>query len=85
MWIGWTFGILKDKWHIIMKNEDVPLWHMVDIVSTCIVLHNICTTKKDGFDGKYIKSGKKITNMSRQRIIEGKARVERWEGNHSWN
>jgi hypothetical protein len=50
---------------------------MVDIVSTCIVLHNICTTKKDGFDGKYIKSGKKVTNMSRQRIIEGKARVER--------
>jgi hypothetical protein len=29
---------------------------MVDIVSTCIVLYNICTIeKKDGFDGRWIK------------------------------
>lgn len=38
-----------------MKNIDVPLQHMIHIVTTCIVLHNMC---KDKFDRELI--GKKL-------------------------
>jgi hypothetical protein len=31
---------------------------MVDIVSTCIVLHNICTIEKDGLKTKWIEDVK---------------------------
>jgi hypothetical protein len=31
---------------------------MVDIVSTCIVLHNICTIGKDGLNRKWIEEVK---------------------------
>jgi hypothetical protein len=31
---------------------------MVDIVSTCIVLHHICTIGKDGFNRRWIEKVK---------------------------
>ena len=31
-----VFGILKGRWRIIMRTADISLWHMTDIVSTCI-------------------------------------------------
>lgn len=39
----------------IMKKVDVSLWHMLDIVATCIVLCNICTTGNGGFNKGWIK------------------------------
>ena len=32
-----------------MKRCDVPLKMVLNIVSICIVLHNLCITMKDGF------------------------------------
>jgi hypothetical protein len=45
-----AFGILKGRWKIIHKRADVLLRSMADIVSTCIVLHNLCIITKDKFD-----------------------------------
>jgi hypothetical protein len=50
-----AFGILKDRWRIMQKRADVPLRSMADIVSTCIVLHNLCIITKDKFDSNWIK------------------------------
>jgi hypothetical protein len=41
-----------------MKKVDVPLQHMAGIISTYIVLHNICTGK-DGFDQAWMKEVEK--------------------------
>ncbi len=49
-----AFGILKGRWRIIQKRADVPLRSMADIVSTCIVLHNLCIITKDKFDAIWI-------------------------------
>ena len=49
-----AFGILKGRWRIIMRRCDVPLRMIPDIVSTCIVMHNLCITMKDGFDVDWI-------------------------------
>lgn len=50
-----AFGILKGRWRIIQKRADVPLRSMADIVSTCIVLHNLCIITKDKFDAIWIE------------------------------
>ena len=36
-----TFGILNARWKLIMKQLEIPLKNMPDIVATCIVLHNL--------------------------------------------
>jgi hypothetical protein len=50
-----AFGILKDTWRIIQKRADVPLRSVADIVSTCIVLHNLCIITNDKFDSIWIE------------------------------
>jgi len=46
MFVERAFGILKGRWKIIQKRADVPLRSIADIVSTCIVLHNLCIITK---------------------------------------
>jgi hypothetical protein len=50
-----AFGILKGRWRIIQKRAYVPLRSVADIVSTCIVLHNLCINTKDKFDSNWIE------------------------------
>ena len=38
-----------------MRHIDVPLQHMIHIVTTWIVLHNMCTISKDKFDREFIE------------------------------
>lgn len=45
-----TFKILKRKWRIIMKNVDKLVQHMVDVVATCILIHNLYIIGNDSFD-----------------------------------
>lgn len=37
-----AFGILKGIWRMIMKQSNVHLKNMSDIVATCIILSNLC-------------------------------------------
>ena len=46
----YTFKILKRKWRIIMKNVDKLVQHMVDVVATCILIHNLYIIGNDSFD-----------------------------------
>jgi hypothetical protein len=50
-----VFGILKGTWRIIQKRADNPLRSVADIVSTCIVLHNLCIITKNKFDSIWIE------------------------------
>ena len=38
-----------------MRRAYIPLRHMADIVTTCIVLHNMCTIENDKFDMEWIE------------------------------
>ena len=44
-----TFGMLKGRWRILLKRIDVHLKNVPDLVSTCLVLHNICIILGDSF------------------------------------
>ena len=44
-----AFGILKGRWHILLKRIDLPLQNMPNIVTTSLCLHNLCTLENDGF------------------------------------
>ena len=37
-----AFGMLKGRWRILLKKADVQLKNVPDLVSTCLVLHNMC-------------------------------------------
>ena len=41
MYVERTFGILKGWWRLIMKQSEIPLKNMLDIVATCIILYNL--------------------------------------------
>ena len=49
MCIERAFGMLKGRWRILLKRIDVHLKNVPDLVSTCIVLHNICIILGDYF------------------------------------
>lgn len=44
--------VVEDICWIIMRRIDIPLWKMVDLVATCIVLYKMCTIGNDSLDIK---------------------------------
>ena len=44
-----AFGMLKGRWRILLKRVDVHLKNVPDLVSTCLVLHNMCIIFGDTF------------------------------------
>ena len=44
-----AFGMLKGRWRILLKRMDVHLKNVPDMVSTCLVLHNMCIIFGDTF------------------------------------
>lgn len=45
-----------------MRTVDIPLWHITDIVATCIVLHIMCMIETYKFDMKLIEEAKRELN-----------------------
>ena len=50
MCIERAFGMLEGRWRILLKRLDVNLKNVPDIVSTCLVLHNMCLIFGDNFE-----------------------------------
>jgi hypothetical protein len=69
MCVEHVFGILKGGWRIIEKRVDVLLRSMADIVSTCIVLHNLCIIMKDKF---YSNLSEEAEAELKKRVLQGK-------------
>jgi len=44
-----AFGILKKRWHILLKRIDMPLRNVLDIVTASLCLHNLCILENDEF------------------------------------
>ena len=38
-----------------MRRSDIILWYIADAITTCIILRNMCTNRKDKFDIKWIE------------------------------
>jgi hypothetical protein len=68
MYVQCAFGILKDRWRIFQKWADVPLKSVANIVSTFIVLHNLCIIIEDKFDPIWIKE---LESRLKKRIDDG--------------
>ena len=69
-----AFGILKGRWHILLKRIDMPLQNVPDIVTASLCLHNLCILENDDFDMDWAKSVEeelqRKTNMALGRIHE---------------
>jgi hypothetical protein len=70
------FGILKGRWRLIMKQSEIPLKNMPDIVATCIILHNLCIMNNEGIEEKWIIEAK---NILATRVIEGELQEANYE------
>ena len=49
MYVERTFGMLKGRWRIHLKRMDVHLKNVPDLVSMCLVMHNMCIIFGDTF------------------------------------
>jgi hypothetical protein len=45
-----TFGILKGRCRILLKRINVPLCHLLNIVTVIFYLHNSCIIHGDAFN-----------------------------------
>jgi hypothetical protein len=45
-----TFGILKGRCRILLNWINVPLHHLLNIVTTILYLHNLCILHGDAFN-----------------------------------
>jgi hypothetical protein len=52
-----TFGVLKGRWRILLEKVPGKLELVAPTVATCIVLHNLCQSKGDHFDGAWLTEG----------------------------
>ena len=60
-----------------MKIVDISLRYMIDVVATCIVLHNMCIIGNDKFDIKWIKEAERELNRHIDNsLLRQKLRVE---------
>lgn len=50
-----AFGILKARWRILLKRNDMKLLNTMRVVATCLVLHNMCIVHKDSFDESWLR------------------------------
>ena len=62
-----SFGILKDKWRLIIKRLEISLKNISYIIVTCIVLHNLCIVNNEGIEEDIIVEAK---NKLATRVIE---------------
>ena len=53
-----AFGILKDRWCILLKRIDMPFQNVPDIVIASLCLHNLCILENDDFDMNWARSTK---------------------------
>ena len=69
-----AFGILKDRWRILLKRIDMPLQNVPDIVTASLCLHNLCILENDDFDMDWARSAKeelqREANMALGRMHE---------------
>ncbi len=42
--------MLKGRFKILLKIINIPLCHMLDLITTCICLHNMYIANSAGFD-----------------------------------
>jgi hypothetical protein len=48
------FGMLKGMFKILFQKVDIPMCQMLDMVTTCICLHNMCIATSNGFDMDWV-------------------------------
>jgi hypothetical protein len=58
-----AFGILKGQWRILLKQIDMPLKHIPDLVIACICLHKLCIIHSDKFVMKWAKEAQKLLEI----------------------
>jgi hypothetical protein len=51
-----AFGMLKGKWRIQLKNIDMSLHSISDMITACLCLHNLCIIHADEFEINWAKS-----------------------------
>ncbi|CAA9512094.1 MAG: hypothetical protein AVDCRST_MAG96-2509 [uncultured Segetibacter sp.] len=51
-----AFGILKGRWRILLKRNDMPLRNLPNIITASICLHNLCIIEDDEFDMDWAKA-----------------------------
>ena len=49
-----TYGRLKGRWRCLLKQLDIDVSNVPDLVAACCTLHNICEAHKDGFNEEWI-------------------------------
>jgi hypothetical protein len=54
-----------------MKQMDYSLCFIMDVVSTCIILHNICILSKDAFDRTWIEN---VEKQLQSQLMQGELR-----------
>ena len=50
-----AFGHLKARWQRLMKQNDMDISHVPQVVTTCCILHNLCVVHGEAFNDTWLK------------------------------
>ena len=50
-----AFGRLKGRWRCLLTRNDTMIEDMVNVVTTCCTLHNICEVHNEAFDEDWLQ------------------------------
>jgi hypothetical protein len=53
-----AFGMLKERWRILLKQIDMSLQNVPVIVEACICLHNLCIIHRNDFNKGRVRRAK---------------------------
>ncbi|MCO5569863.1 hypothetical protein L7F22_023577 [Adiantum nelumboides] len=70
-----AFGMLKARFHILLKRCDMNLRYVPDLIAACLVLHNICIQHGESFDMEWVCEAEAELTVRSGRAEEGQSAV----------
>lgn len=59
-----AFGRLKARWRRLLKQNDMAVKNVPNLVTACCVLHNICEIHGEVFDSEWIQEAERMSSLS---------------------
>ena len=59
-----AFGRLKARWRRLLKQNDMEVRNVPNVVTACCVLHNVCEIHGEAFDNNWVQEAERMSHLS---------------------
>ena len=64
-----AYGMLKGRWRILYKKTECRMFNLKYVIMACIMLHNLCISRKDPCEPRWLDKKKSFRSVRKQGFI----------------